>query len=116
MQVTALLVLECESVPETKFLQTNINISLAACGVYWAFWIHILPYFGHYRIRQEQILLDDEVAKTNRMVRIPITELEMWDATHDVAGKKIESHSPIQRKPFHSDSDIDVLDEKGSSM
>jgi hypothetical protein len=64
---------------------------LAACGFYYYLWIHILPRIGKYRIRQELIILDDESAKTHRLVKVPLTELEAWDAEHDVLGQKVAS-------------------------
>ena len=66
-------------------------ISLAICGIYYAFWIYILPHFGRYRIRQELLVLDGETAKTHRLVKVPLGELEVWDAEHDVLGQKLAS-------------------------
>jgi hypothetical protein len=53
------------------------------------FWIYITPHFGKYRIRQELIQLDDESAKVHRLVKVPVTELNDWDAEHDVLGNKL---------------------------
>ncbi|KUJ12912.1 amino acid transporter-like protein [Mollisia scopiformis] len=62
---------------------------LLICAIYYAFWIYILPHFGGYRIRQELIVLEDENAKTHRLVKVPVAELELWDAEHDVLGQKL---------------------------
>lgn len=70
-----------------------ISDSLALCGLYHVFWVHILPYFGGYRIRQELVVLDDETAKVHRLVKIPVAELETWDKEHDSLGQKLTSRS-----------------------
>jgi hypothetical protein len=46
---------------------TKISTRLATCGIYYAFWIFILPHFGKYRIRQEVLLLSDETSKAHRL-------------------------------------------------
>jgi len=53
------------------------------------FWIHLLPRWGGYRIRQELIQLEGQTAKVHRLVKVPLPELEKWDAEHDVLGSKI---------------------------
>ena len=50
-----------------------------------------LPRLGKYRIRQETLVLDDDVL-THRLVRVPVSQLENWDETHDAAGRTIEAH------------------------
>ncbi|RFU25893.1 hypothetical protein B7463_g10429, partial [Scytalidium lignicola] len=64
---------------------------LLFCAVYYAFWIYVLPHFGQYRIRQELIVLNDETAKTHRLVKVPLAELEVWDLEHDVLGNHISN-------------------------
>ncbi|KIM94016.1 hypothetical protein OIDMADRAFT_136507 [Oidiodendron maius Zn] len=66
---------------------------LGLCGIYHVLWVHILPYYGKYRIRQELVVLDDEVAKVHRLVKVPLAELQEWDADHDVLGQKVGSKS-----------------------
>lgn len=56
----------------------------------------MLPRFGSYKIRQEVIVLDDG-AQTHSLVKIPLSELATWEATHDAAGRK-----------FHTDSGSDT--------
>ncbi|TVY33450.1 High-affinity methionine permease [Lachnellula subtilissima] len=63
---------------------------LAICGIYYAFWIYIIPHFGKYRIRQELVQLEDESAKVHRLVKVPLAELGTWDAEHDVLGQKFQ--------------------------
>jgi hypothetical protein len=55
------------------------------------FWIHLLPRWGKYRIRQELDTLNGQTAKVHRLVKVPLHELESWDATHDVAGQLIRN-------------------------
>jgi len=62
---------------------------LATCGIYYAFWIFILPHFGKYRIRQEVLLLSDETSKAHHLVKVPLSELEVWDREHDVLGQRV---------------------------
>ncbi|TVY29172.1 High-affinity methionine permease [Lachnellula hyalina] len=63
---------------------------LALCGIYYAFWIYIIPHFGKYRIRQELVQLDDGSAKVHRLVKVPLADLGTWDAEHDVLGQKLQ--------------------------
>lgn len=56
----------------------------------------MLPRFGSYKIRQEVIVLDNG-AQTHSLVKIPLSELATWEATHDAAGRK-----------FHTDSGSDT--------
>lgn len=68
--------------------------SLGLCGLYYVFWIYILPNFGKYRIRQELLALDGETSKTHRLVKVPLAALGVWDAEHDVLGQKL---GPLQQ-------------------
>ncbi|KAG6905655.1 hypothetical protein DXG01_001405 [Tephrocybe rancida] len=51
--------------------------------------IHILPKFGGYAIRQLVEKLDNG-AMTNKLVRVPNSDLTEWDATHDEYGEVVE--------------------------
>ncbi|TVY73502.1 High-affinity methionine permease [Lachnellula suecica] len=62
---------------------------LGVCGIYYAFWIYIIPHFGKYEIRQELVQLEDETSKIHRLVKVPLADLSAWDAEHDVLGQKI---------------------------
>ena len=64
---------------------------LGICGIYYVFWMYILPNFGKYRIRQELLALGGETAKTNRLIKVPLEELATWDAEHDVQGQNLGS-------------------------
>jgi hypothetical protein len=54
----------------------------------------VLPRYGKYEMRSEVLDVDDNGANTHRLVKIPLTELEEWDATHDDAGNLRRRHSP----------------------
>lgn len=61
------------------------------CGIYYVFWIHLLPKWGGYRIRQELVTLEGQSAKVHRLLKVPLGELDKWDAEHDVLGAKVSS-------------------------
>jgi hypothetical protein len=69
--------------------------SLLACGTYYYFWAFLIPKWKGYKLRQEVISLDDGV-QSNRLKKVPVAEISEWDATHDAAGRLIESPVEIQ--------------------
>lgn len=91
--------------------EANIGYSLAICGIYYAVWIYVLPYYGKYRIRQELLSLDDETAKVHRLVKVPLAELELWDAEHDVLGQKLAT-SGISENISENDAHLEGEDVK----
>jgi hypothetical protein len=90
---------------------TKISTRLATCGIYYAFWIFILPHFGKYRIRQEVLLLSDETSKAHRLVKVPLDELEAWDREHDVLGQRI-ADIHVRGSGAQSDEDGNQTPEK----
>ena len=66
-------------------------LRLAICGIYYTFWIYLLPHLGKYRIRQELLSLEDESSKVHSLVKVPLSELDIWDAEHDVLGQKVSA-------------------------
>jgi amino acid transporter len=62
---------------------------MGICVVYYVAWIFVLPRWGGYRIRQELVVLEGEGAKTHRLVKVKLAELESWDREHDVVGQRI---------------------------
>jgi len=68
---------------------TDFSCSLVACVLYWAFWMYGLPRLGKYRIRQETLILDNDVL-THKLVKVPVSQLEKWDETHDAAGRTVD--------------------------
>ncbi|KAG0156140.1 hypothetical protein PDIDSM_3316 [Penicillium digitatum] len=73
---------------------TGIGI-LLACGIYYYFWAFLIPKWKGYKLRQEQLSLDGGV-QSNRLKKVPNDEVAEWDATHDAAGRIIESPVEIQ--------------------
>lgn len=60
------------------------------CGVYYAFWVYLLPKWGGYTIRQEIVELDHG-ATTHRLLKVKNEELVRWDETHDAVGRSLAS-------------------------
>jgi hypothetical protein len=67
--------------------------SLLVCGAYYALWIWILPRLGKYRIRHQKIVLNGGEV-THKLVKVPLAQLQSWDAEHDAVGATIED-API---------------------
>ncbi|KAK5743835.1 hypothetical protein LTR17_002457 [Elasticomyces elasticus] len=66
------------------YIVTSIGI-LILCGIWYALWIKVLPIWGKYRMRYELVQLGNG-AETHRLVKVPLGQLESWDARHDVTG------------------------------
>lgn len=62
-----------------------------ACGVYYYFWIKILPRVGGFEYRQTVVQVDEDGGATaNKLVRVKRgEELERWDSEHGTAGRVI---------------------------
>lgn len=71
------------------YVVTGIGI-LIACAIYYACWVWILPYFGHYRLRQVRLVLEGGEV-THKLVKVPLDELSAWDQEHDAQGRRIGS-------------------------
>ncbi|KAF8640320.1 hypothetical protein AX16_010215 [Volvariella volvacea WC 439] len=61
---------------------------LAVSGFAYILWIRIIPRWKGYRIRQVLEKFDDG-AQATRLVKVPVEDLEEWDATHDEHGELI---------------------------
>lgn len=57
------------------------------CGLYYVFWMFLLPKWGGYKIRPEILDVEDHGANTHRLVKVPLDEVEKWDEEHDEAGR-----------------------------
>ena len=62
--------------------------SLIACAIYYALWVWTLPYLGHYRLRQERLVLEGGEV-THKLVKVALDELSAWDREHDAQGRRI---------------------------
>ncbi|KAK0730147.1 amino acid permease-domain-containing protein [Lasiosphaeris hirsuta] len=60
---------------------------LVGCGVYYYFWVSLMPKLRGYRIRQVVLDVDDGAAQSHKLVKVPVEELAEWDATHDAVGR-----------------------------
>lgn len=71
--------------------------------------MYVLPRLGKYQIRPEVIAIDDNGANTHRLVKIPLAEINAWDAEHDEAGNLRHRHI----SDYNSHSPDAEVDEKG---
>ncbi|KAF7556135.1 hypothetical protein G7Z17_g1671 [Cylindrodendrum hubeiense] len=71
------------------YVVTGIGI-LLACGLYYWTWVYLLPRWRGYRLRQEVLSLDDGV-QTHQISRVPVEQLDEWDANHDATGRLRET-------------------------
>ncbi|KAG5790009.1 hypothetical protein H9Q69_010931 [Fusarium xylarioides] len=93
------------------YVVTGIGI-LIACGVYYYFWAFLLPKWKGYRLRSETVILDNGV-QSHEIRKVPIGELDEWEATHDVTGRLrqttvLQSEGPEKVSPRSSDSEAKV--------
>ena len=63
--------------------------SILTCGVYYYFWIDLIPGWRGYAIRQKRVVYEDDGAVTHQLVRVQKVDLEKWDAEHDANGNKL---------------------------
>jgi hypothetical protein len=69
------------------------------CVVYFWLWIHGIPYFRGYKIREEVVTLDDG-AKSHKLLKVLNSEVEEWDRKHDHAGRIItDAVEPSDERP-----------------
>ncbi|KAF5683843.1 high-affinity methionine permease [Fusarium denticulatum] len=93
------------------YVVTGIGI-LISCGLYYYFWAFLLPKWKGYRLRSEAVILDNGV-QSHEIRKVPIGELDEWEATHDVTGRLrqttvLQSESPEKVSPRSSDSEAKV--------
>lgn len=69
---------------------TIVRYSLIMCGIYYWAWIHAIPKWRGYRIRQEMLILENG-ARANKLVKVPLSELAQWDREHDATGRKLDA-------------------------
>ncbi|KAL9065208.1 MAG: hypothetical protein Q9157_007551 [Trypethelium eluteriae] len=73
------------------YAATGVGI-LVFCAVYYWVWVYVLPRFGHYRMRQEAVILGED-SVTHRLVKVPNDKLTEWDETHDAVGRELRSNA-----------------------
>jgi hypothetical protein len=82
--------------------------SILLCAIYYYLWAILLPKWRDYSLRQEFVTLDGG-AQTLQLRKIPNSELEAWDATHDAAGHVVG----YERSDVGSEEKV-ALDRSGS--
>lgn len=78
---------------------------IALCGLYYVFWTILLPKWGKYKIRHTVLILEDG-SVGHKLVKVPLAEVEAWDAKHDPTGRSIDEsgESSIDR---HGSLDVE---------
>lgn len=61
--------------------------SIIACGIYYMFWIYILPKWRGYYIHTKVMREDGGTVASHRLVQVPARDILEWDKTHDEAGE-----------------------------
>ncbi|OAQ63949.1 high affinity methionine permease [Purpureocillium lilacinum] len=64
---------------------TGIGVMIL-CGIYYVLWMYLIPRWRKYKIRTEILEIDHDGANTHRLVKVPLNELDQWDAEHDESG------------------------------
>lgn len=59
---------------------------LVACGIYYVFWIDVIPRLKGYQYRQTVKEFEDGTV-AHQLVKVGDAEIERWDAEHDAAGR-----------------------------
>lgn len=67
---------------------------IVLCGIYYVFWVYLLPRWGGYKLRPEILDVDDTGATTHRLIKVPLAEITKWDNEHDEAGRVRRRHVP----------------------
>lgn len=74
---------------------------MIVCGLYYVAWMYVIPKWRGYRIRAEVTKAEDDSVISHRLVKVPLVEVEQWDAEHDESGQLRLRH-------------VTIRDEKGS--
>ncbi|KAJ4175724.1 hypothetical protein NW759_017202 [Fusarium solani] len=75
---------------------------IIVCGLYYVFWMYLLPRWRGYEIRTEITNVDDNGATTHRLVKVPKAQVAQWDEEHDEAGNL------RRRSPSNSEESIKI--------
>ncbi|BEJ14494.1 hypothetical protein CspHIS471_0402610 [Cutaneotrichosporon sp. HIS471] len=65
-----------------------VGVVIIMIVYYWA-WMYWLPNLGHYKLRAKIDEHEDGSVGT-RLIKIPDSEVEAWDARHDPAGRSLD--------------------------
>ncbi|CAI7664009.1 unnamed protein product [Penicillium manginii] len=69
------------------YLVVGIGL-ITACVVYYYVWINLIPKYKGYEFRQTVVEYEDG-SIAHQLVKIPKTELMIWDAQHDSTGRSL---------------------------
>jgi len=50
-------------------------------------WMYVLPKWCRYRIRAEVIKAEDDSVVSHKLIKVPLVDVDRWDAEHDEAGQ-----------------------------
>jgi amino acid transporter len=67
---------------------------LIVCGLYYWVWVVLLPKWRGYKMRQEVVELGDG-AQTHVLTKVPLSDVDAWDRTHDASGKRLDGLGAI---------------------
>ncbi|KAI5863700.1 amino acid transporter [Durotheca rogersii] len=85
---------------------------IIVCALYYVFWMHLLPKWKGYEIRQEILNVENEGANTHRLVKVPLQELGKWDEEHDEAGRLRRRHHGASARSSDGDDGNDQHEPK----
>lgn len=74
---------------------------IALCGIYYYFWVKIIPRIGNYELRQT-VLDVGNGATAHKLIKVPRDQLAEWDAEHDAAGR-------LRRRVVHESEELKVV-------
>jgi hypothetical protein len=81
--------LDCKSPPSHWYpvrSEADDVDRLTLCGVYYYFWINVIPKYKGYEYRQTIVEFEDGTI-THKLVQVPKAELADWDVKHDASGR-----------------------------
>ncbi|KAK4110176.1 hypothetical protein N656DRAFT_714456 [Canariomyces notabilis] len=76
------------------YVVTGIGV-LIGCAVYYYLYIHVIPRLRGYRFRQGIATFEDG-AQSHKLVKVPVAEVEQWDATHDAVGRPLGDNRTVK--------------------
>ncbi|KAH6893006.1 amino acid permease-domain-containing protein [Thelonectria olida] len=95
------------------YAATGLGILLACGGYHWL-WTVGVPKLRGYRLRQE-ILEFEDGAQSQTLVKVPVAELEAWDASHDHSGRRLDSHVQETSHESHGGKEEETDSNKGQA-
>ncbi|CAM1507857.1 Fc.00g047050.m01.CDS01 [Cosmosporella sp. VM-42] len=88
------------------YAATGLGI-LGLCGGYHWLWVSAIPKLRGYKVCQEIIDFEDG-AQSQHLVKVPLAELEAWEANHDVSGRRLSNEIPATEREKENSGKEDV--------